>query len=136
MVRDVTIAMSKGFCISIMSISIKCRIGTDNHKSQSDEEEYQTLCNFITRNISPVDNRNIPPLKYHYITDKLVHDFPHLTFSLNGGVANLQKVLHLLDNTPSNMVGCMVGCMVDRAFAANPWHFCYADPLLYNNNDD
>ena len=155
LVRDVTTAMSQGFSTSssIMPVSVKCRIGTDIHNSQNDEEEYQTLCNFIetvsspgivkhfdiharqailTRNISPADNRHIPPLKYHYITDKLVHDFPHLTFSLNGGVVNLQQVLHLLDNTPSNMVGCMVG----RAFAANPWHFSYADPLLYNNKEE
>ena len=86
----------------------------------------------LTRNISPTDNRNLPSFKCHYITHKLVHDFTHLIFSLNGGVVNLQQVLHLLDNTPSNMVGCRVG----RAFAANPWHFSYADPLLYNNNEE
>ena len=156
LVRDVTTAMSHGFSTSstsTMPISVKCRIGTDIHKMDHEEEEYQTLCHFIqtvsspgivshfdiharqailTRNISPADNRNIPPLKYHYVTEKLVHDFPHLTFSLNGGVVNLQQVAHLLHTTPSNMVGCMVG----RAFAANPWHFSYADSLLYHDNDN
>lgn len=44
---------------------------------------------------------------------------------------NLQQVVELLEDSPSNLVGCMIG----RAFAANPWHFSHADTLLYGKEE-
>ncbi|MBA0796460.1 hypothetical protein Gohar_007228, partial [Gossypium harknessii] len=80
-------------------VSVKCRIGVDDHDS------YNELCDFIykvsslspTRHfiihsrkallngISPADNRRIPPLKYEFYY-ALLRDFPDLTFTINGGI--------------------------------------------------
>ena len=116
-----------------------------------EEKEYHDLANFIdtissggvvtdfqihariavlkTKSFSPSDNRKIPPLKYDFV-HRLVQDFPHLTFSLNGGIETLSQVKYHLDNHP-NLQGIMVG----RGIASNPWGFAMADALIYNDND-
>ncbi|KAJ0038672.1 hypothetical protein Pint_23986 [Pistacia integerrima] len=86
-------------------VSVKCRIGVDDHDS------YNELCDFIykvsslspTRHfiihsrkallngISPAENRTIPPLKYEYYY-ALLRDFPDLTFTLNGGINTVDEV--------------------------------------------
>ena len=82
-------------------VSIKCRLGVDNHES------YEFLHNFIStvkdsgtkifvihaRNgilngLSPRQNRNVPPLKYDYVY-RLKDDFPELEIIINGGIKNL-----------------------------------------------
>lgn len=119
LVKDCVLAMSQG-CHSTLPITVKCRIGTDEHITPFDRNNihtpetkkrlYQKLCEFIDivsssgvvtdfqihsriavldKNFSPADNRNIPPLQYDLVY-QLVHDFPHLSFSLNGGVDSLQ----------------------------------------------
>ncbi|KAJ6777557.1 FMN-LINKED OXIDOREDUCTASES SUPERFAMILY PROTEIN [Salix koriyanagi] len=80
-------------------VSVKCRIGLDDHDS------YNELCDFIYKvsslsptkhfiihsrkallnGISPADNRRIPPLKYEYYY-ALLRDFPDLRFTINGGI--------------------------------------------------
>ncbi|KAB1225636.1 tRNA-dihydrouridine synthase A [Morella rubra] len=80
-------------------VTVKCRIGVDDHDS------YNELCDFIykvsslspTRHfiihsrkallngISPAENRSIPPLKYEYFYG-LLRDFPDLRFTINGGI--------------------------------------------------
>ncbi|KAK2991744.1 hypothetical protein RJ640_015478 [Escallonia rubra] len=86
-------------------VSVKCRIGVDDHDS------YNELCDFIyqvssqspTRHfiiharkallngISPADNRKIPPLKYEYYF-ALRRDFPDLRFTINGGINGVDEV--------------------------------------------
>nr|XP_016513269.1 PREDICTED: tRNA-dihydrouridine(20/20a) synthase-like isoform X4 [Nicotiana tabacum] len=86
-------------------VSVKCRIGVDDHDS------YNELCDFIykvssqspTRHfiihsrkallngISPADNRKIPPLKYEYYY-ALLRDFPDLQFTINGGINSIEEV--------------------------------------------
>nr|XP_027074407.1 uncharacterized protein LOC113698698 isoform X4 [Coffea arabica] len=78
-------------------VSVKCRIGVDDHDS------YYELCDFIykvssqspTRHfiihsrkallngLTPAENRKIPPLKYEYYY-ALLRDFPDLQFTING----------------------------------------------------
>ncbi|KAJ9558327.1 hypothetical protein OSB04_012941 [Centaurea solstitialis] len=103
-------------------VSVKCRIGVDDHDS------YEELCDFIykvsslspTRHfvihsrkallngISPADNRKIPPLKYEYFY-ALLRDFPDLRFTINGGISSIDeaKGAH--------------GVMVGRAAYHNSW---------------
>jgi tRNA-dihydrouridine synthase A len=60
----------------------------------------------LDKNFSPADNRNIPPLQYDLVY-QLVQDFPHLSFSLNGGVESLQSAQNHL-NTCQGLKGVMV----------------------------
>ncbi|CAL0326186.1 unnamed protein product [Lupinus luteus] len=86
-------------------VSVKCRIGVDDHDS------YNELCDFVYKvssqspakhfiihsrkallnGISPAENRSIPPLKYDYFYG-LVRDFPNLTFTINGGIASIDEI--------------------------------------------
>uniref|UniRef100_A0A1J3HAQ9 tRNA-dihydrouridine synthase A n=1 Tax=Noccaea caerulescens TaxID=107243 RepID=A0A1J3HAQ9_NOCCA len=108
-------------------VTVKCRIGVDDHDS------YDELCDFVykvsalspTRHfivhsrkallggISPADNRRIPPLKYEYYY-ALVRDFPDLRFTINGGITSVSKVNAALKEGAH-------GVMVGRAAYNNPW---------------
>lgn len=115
-----------------------------------EEKEYQQLCEFIdtissgnvvtdfqihariavlkTKSFSPADNRKIPPLKYDYV-HRLTKDFPHLTFSLNGGIETLNQAKEQLDICPE-----LQGIMIGRGMAANPWGFAMTDSVLYGDD--
>nr|GEV03557.1 tRNA-dihydrouridine(20/20a) synthase-like isoform X1 [Tanacetum cinerariifolium] len=108
-------------------VSVKCRIGVDDHDS------YRELCEFIhtvstqspTRHfvihsrkallngISPADNRKIPPLKYEFYY-ALLRDFPDLRFTINGGVNSIDEV-RAAQNEGAH------GVMVGRAAYNNSW---------------
>ncbi|XP_077252829.1 uncharacterized protein LOC143892243 isoform X2 [Tasmannia lanceolata] len=108
-------------------ISVKCRIGVDDHDS------YDELCNFVytvasispTRHfiiharkallngISPAENRKVPPLKYEYYFG-LLRDFPELQFTINGGITCIDEV------DAARRHGAH-GVMVGRAAYNNPW---------------
>ena len=124
--------------------TIKCRIGVNGHES------YEELCNFIRlvsevgkvehfiihariavlgKKFTPKDNRSIPPLKYDVVYS-LIKDFPHLKFTLNGGVRSVAEVQTLLSDH-SDLHGVMVG----RAVVDNPFEWSRADSLLYQKND-
>ncbi|XP_056851421.1 uncharacterized protein LOC130500401 isoform X1 [Raphanus sativus] len=107
-------------------VTVKCRIGVDDHDS------YDELCDFVykvstlspTRHfivhsrkallggISPADNRRIPPLKYEYYY-ALARDFPDLKFTINGGITSVSKVNAALEKGAH-------GVMVGRAAYNNP----------------
>ncbi|CAH9127153.1 unnamed protein product [Cuscuta epithymum] len=108
-------------------VSVKCRIGVDDHDS------YHELCDFIykvssqspTRHfiihsrkallngISPADNRKIPPLKYEYFY-ALLRDFPDLQFTINGGINTINEI------NAARSEGAH-GVMVGRGVYNNPW---------------
>lgn len=112
----------------VVDVTVKCRLGLD------DDTSYDTLCAFVdvvareggvshfiihARNavlggLSPAQNRNIPPIRYEVVYD-LVRDFPHLRFSLNGGVKSVDDVLLHLQHG-------VYGVMVGRAVMDAPWH--------------
>ncbi|XVF79637.1 hypothetical protein PTKIN_Ptkin15bG0005000 [Pterospermum kingtungense] len=119
-------------------ISVKCRIGVDDHDS------YNELCDFIykvsslspTRHfiihsrkallngISPADNRRIPPLKYEYYY-ALLRDFPDLKFTVNGGINSVVEVNAALREGAH-------GVMVGRAAYQNPWQTLgHVDTAIY-----
>lgn len=108
-------------------VSVKCRIGLDDHDS------YDELCDFIytvasqsptkhfiiharkalLNGISPAENRKVPPLKYEYYFG-LLRDFPELEFTLNGGITSIGEV------NEARRRGAH-GVMVGRAAYNNPW---------------
>ncbi len=106
-------------------ITVKHRLGIDRNESYAFVRDFvgtvaQAGCQvFIVhaRNawldgLSPKDNRDVPPLRYHDAY-QLKRDFPKLTFLINGGIStNAQIDTHL-----THMQGVMVG----RAAYHEPW---------------
>ena len=127
----------------IVQITVKCRIGTDvtnpnwkNPTNDDDEKLYSQLHNFIetiaadnivtefqihariavlSKNFSPLDNRQIPRLRYD-IVSRLIKDFPELKFTLNGGIQTLSQAENHLKNEEG-----LDGVMIGRGFLSNPW---------------
>jgi tRNA-dihydrouridine synthase A len=54
--------------------------------------------------LSPKENREIPPLRYESVY-RLKHDFPHLTFAINGGITDNDQVERHLQHTDGVMLG-------------------------------
>ncbi|KAI6670312.1 hypothetical protein NL676_005197 [Syzygium grande] len=124
-------------------VSVKCRIGVDDHDS------YNELCDFIykvsslspTRHfiihsrkallngISPADNRRVPPLNFSYADMNtffgLLRDFPDLKFTINGGINSINEV-------NAALVEGAHGVMVGRAAFNNSWQtLAYVDSAVY-----
>ncbi|KAG6789500.1 hypothetical protein POTOM_005600 [Populus tomentosa] len=119
-------------------VSVKCRIGLDDHDS------YNELCDFIYKvsslsptkhfiihsrkallnGMSPADNRRIPPLKYEYYY-ALLRDFPDLRFTINGGINCVDEVNAALREGAH-------GVMVGRAAYNNLWNtLAHVDTAIY-----
>src|SRR3954471_6026476 len=47
--------------------------------------------NAVLKGLSPKENREIPPLKYHYV-HRLKQEFPNLTIVINGGITRLEEI--------------------------------------------
>ena len=89
-----------------IEVTVKCRIGVD------DKDSYDLMHTFIRvvsenspvthfiiharkcllNGLSPHQNRTVPPLRYEWLF-ALKRDFPHLKFSLNGGVQTLEEAV-------------------------------------------
>ncbi|KAJ8748832.1 hypothetical protein K2173_011391 [Erythroxylum novogranatense] len=119
-------------------VSVKCRIGVDDHDS------YNELCDFIYKvsslspvkhftihsrkallnGLSPAENRKIPPLKYEYYFG-LLRDFPDLQFTINGGI-------NCVDEVNAALLEGAHGVMVGRAAYNNPWNVLgHVDTAVY-----
>ncbi len=115
-------------------ITVKCRIGVD------DQDSYKFLHRFVQivskespvthfiiharkcllKGLNPHQNRTIPPLKYEWLL-ALKRDFPHLQFSLNGGVLTLDETVAALQFPCPNETDGIHGVMIGRAAYSNPW---------------
>ncbi|TBR42178.1 tRNA dihydrouridine(20/20a) synthase DusA [Marinomonas agarivorans] len=135
-VKDMMKAMQDACSIPV---TIKHRIGLD------EQEDYTVVRDFVgeiattgvttfivhARNailagLSPKENREIPPLKYHYVY-QLKKDFPQLEIIINGGIKTLAECdehLHQVD-----------GVMVGREAYHNPWLLSSIDSHLYGCDD-
>ena len=119
-------------------ISIKCRLGIDKH------EDYEFLYKFVSvvkqsgikifiiharngilKGLSPRQNRNIPPLKYHYVY-KLKNDFPDLEIIINGGIKSLDDSSRHLKKVD--------GVMIGRAAYDNPFILKDIEPRFYKTD--
>ncbi|BAT93359.1 hypothetical protein VIGAN_07230600 [Vigna angularis var. angularis] len=131
-------AISLIFANTNVPVTVKCRIGVDDHDS------YNELCDFIykvsslspakhfiihsrkalLKGLSPAENRSIPPLKYEYFYG-LLRDFPDLTFTINGGITSI-------DEANGALKAGAHGVMVGRAAYHNPWHILgHVDSAIY-----
>ncbi|TBU12655.1 tRNA dihydrouridine synthase [Hamiltosporidium tvaerminnensis] len=98
-------------------LSIKCRIGVDEHDTYSWFKNFisQIFCHTPCRifyvharkcwlnGISPKDNRNIPQLKYEYLY-QLKSEFPDIFIHLNGNIKVIQDI-HKIYNLDGLMIG-------------------------------
>lgn len=121
--------------------TIKCRIGIDDKDSYEDLHSfvdhvstYGQVKHFIVHarkailnmNLTPEQNRKIPPLKYHYVY-QLTRDFPVLSFTLNGGIEDMSQAC---DHLRLGVHGVMVG----RGVIHHPYRWRHVDEILYDNN--
>lgn len=118
---------------------VKCRIGVD------DEDSYEFVHNFvdvvskegsckhfiihsrkcILQGLSPADNRKIPPLKYE-VVKQLKKDFPHIQFSINGGIKTYEEIENFLKPEDG-----LTGVMVGRLAYEDPWVLRDVDRRVY-----
>jgi len=68
--------------------------------------------NAVLKGLSPKENREIPPLKYHYVY-QLKRDFPQLEIVINGGIATRQQMAGHLAHVD--------GVMLGRTAYHDPW---------------
>ncbi len=106
-------------------VSVKHRLGIDRHESYAFVRDFvgtvaQAGCSIFivhARNawldgLSPKDNRDVPPLRYHD-AHQLKRDFPALTFVINGGIGSISQI--------DEQLGLMDGVMVGRTAYHEPW---------------
>jgi len=117
-------------------VSIKCRLGIDQHESYDFIYEFinkikdsgiKTFIiharNGILKGLSPRQNRNIPPLKYEYVY-RLKKDFQDLEFIINGGIKNLdESIVHLKK---------VDGVMLGRSAYDNPFMLREVEEKIYD----
>src|SRR6185295_6409623 len=114
LVADCVAAMRASVAVPV---TVKCRLGVD------DQEPRQALHDMIARceaagvttfivharkawleGLSPRENRDVPPLDYElvYVVKRAM---PHLTFVINGGIANLDQCERHLMQVDGVMLG-------------------------------
>jgi len=139
-VAELCTAMSEGSQGKI-PVTVKCRIGVD------DDDSYEQLARFVETvsgaspvrhflvharkailgGLSPDQNRKVPPLKYPFVY-RLSREFPHLRFTLNGGVLSYEDVAeHLREGVH--------GVMIGRAVVARPFYWSDVDARVFGSAD-
>jgi tRNA-dihydrouridine synthase A len=101
-----------------LPVTVKCRIGVD------DRDDYEFFSRFVDAvadagidalivharaallgGLTPKENREVPPLKYHYV-QRLKSERPHLAIVLNGGVADSAAAAGFIE---AGLDGVMLG---------------------------
>jgi tRNA-dihydrouridine synthase A len=81
------------------------------------------------KGLSPKENREVPPLRYEFVT-RLAQDFPALTFVLNGGIKTAGQARGLL--SVEDQAACAHGVMIGREAYHNPWSLREMDAALFS----
>jgi tRNA-dihydrouridine synthase A len=110
-------------CVSAMRESVSIPV-TIKHRTGIDRiEDYEFLARFVDvvsregcstfivharnavlKGLSPKENREIPPLKHHYVY-RLKQDFPHLEIVVNGGITTWDQIGAHLERVDGVMLG-------------------------------
>jgi tRNA-dihydrouridine synthase A len=110
-------------CVSAMRESVSIPV-TIKHRTGIDRiEDYEFLARFVDvvsregcstfivharnavlKGLSPKENREIPPLKHHYVY-RLKQDFPHLEIVVNGGITAWDQINAHLAHVDGVMLG-------------------------------
>jgi len=118
-------------------VTIKTRIGIDNHDSYKFLKEFvgtvsQAGCKTfiiharkaILKGLSPKENRNIPPLDYKRVY-KIKKTFPNINIIINGGFTRIEQIKPQFEYVD--------GVMIGRAAYKNPFLIATIDNLIFNN---
>ena len=121
--------------------TVKCRIGVDDQDPQVALFETVDACaavgvdTFIVharkawlKGLSPKENRDVPPLDYALVR-RLKRERPHLSISINGGVASLAEARAHLDGADGIRLD---GVMLGRAAYHEPAILGQADRRLFD----
>lgn len=120
--------------------TVKCRIGVDDQDPEQSLFATVDACaavgidTFIVharkawlKGLSPKENREVPPLDYGLVR-RLKRERPHLSISINGGIASLDEAEAHLDDTDGVALD---GVMLGRAAYHEPGLLGQADRRLY-----
>ena len=102
--------------------TVKCRIGVDDQDPEQSLFALVDACAAVgvsvfvvharkawLKGLSPKENRDIPPLDYALVR-RLKRERPHLSISINGGIATLEEAeAHLSDADGVALDGVMMG---------------------------
>lgn len=118
-------------------VTIKSRIGID------DQDSFEFFSTFIDtlhkagarhfqiharkavlKGLSPKENREIPPLKYDYVS-RIKLSYPDLEFILNGGIKTVDQAQELLQEFD--------GVMLGRAPYSHPWLLSELDTAIFGS---
>ncbi len=125
-------------CVTI-PVTIKTRIGIDH------QDSYEQLASFINcvsnagcqhfivharkawlKGLSPKENRTVPPLHYNRVY-RLKADFPHIQFTLNGGITDIAQIEQHLSKVD--------GVMIGREAYQNPCFIKQVDAHFFPNSN-
>ena len=120
--------------------TVKCRIGVDDQDPQVSLFETVDACAAVgievfivharkawLQGLSPKENRDVPPLDYALVR-RLKRERPHLSISINGGVASLDEAEAHLDAADGVQLD---GVMLGRAAYHEPAILGQADRRLF-----
>ncbi|SFS52022.1 tRNA dihydrouridine(20/20a) synthase DusA [Brevundimonas viscosa] len=124
--------------------TVKCRIGVDDQDPEAALFSLVDACDAVGVNVfiiharkawlqglSPKENRDVPPLDYGLVR-RLKRERPHLSISLNGGVASLAEAEAHLDAADAVQLD---GVMLGRAAYHEPAILGQADRRLFGAAD-
>ncbi len=134
LVADCVKAMRDAIAIPV---TVKHRIGIDRGESYAFVRDFVGAVSaagctvFIVharnawlKGLSPKANREVPPLRYHFV-HQLQKDFPHASFVINGGFTGSAQVAEQLRH-----VG---GVMLGREAYHNPWWLASWDESFWGD---
>ncbi len=120
--------------------TVKCRIGVDDQEPQVSLFETVDACAAVgievfiiharmawLQGLSPKENRDVPPLDYGLVR-RLKRERPHLSISINGGIASLDEAEAHLDASDGVQLD---GVMLGRAAYHEPAILGQADRRLF-----
>ena len=119
-------------------VTVKCRIGIDDMDSETGLTHFvETVAksgvqHFIIharkawlKGLSPKENRTIPPLDYDRVM-RLKKAFPHLNFSINGGITKVEDA--------AEFARMFHGVMVGRAAYQTPFTLAEMAAAIYGHD--
>ena len=120
-------------------VTVKHRIGIDQSESYEFVRDFvgtvaDAGCgvfivharNAILKGLSPKQNREVPPLKYHFVY-RLKQEFPNLKIVLNGGVRTTGEIRQHLEHVD--------GVMLGREAYQNPYWLATFDRDFFDAGD-
>lgn len=124
--------------------TVKCRIGVDDQDPEISLFETVDACAAVgveafivharkawLQGLSPKENRDVPPLDYGLVR-RLKRERPHLSVTINGGVASLDEAEAHLDASSDGVQ--LDGVMLGRAAYHEPGILGQADRRLFGTD--